>query len=313
MDSPKLGISSCLLGEPVRYDGGHKLNRYLRDTLGTYVRFVPVCPEVECGLPVPREAMHLEGIPDAPRLVTIRSGVDHTARMQKWMAQELNELEHENLSGFIFKARSPSSGIRGVKYYQSDSVSMGPGLFGGAFIKRFPFIPVEDEGRINDPGLRENFIERVFAYHRWLEFLRKGFSIGRLVEFHGRHKLMLMAHSPKHYTVLGRIVANAKRYREDNLKETYLKVLLEGMTLRATVKKNTNVLQHIAGYFKKDLSGVDKIELHEVINSYHKGLVPLIVPITLLSHYVRKFDEPYLKKQYYLSPNPAELMLRNHV
>jgi uncharacterized protein YbgA (DUF1722 family) len=257
--------------------------------------------------------MHLEGTPGSPRFVNRRSGIEHTERMTTWCVKKLRSLEKENLSGFIFKSKSPSSGIRGVKHHQNGSVRMGPGIFGGAFMEQFPLIPVEDEGRLHDPGLRENFIERVFTFHRWQVLAKEGLTTGRLVEFHSRHKLMFMAHSPNHYTQMGRIVAKAGRYNEENLRLEYLSNLMEGMALRATTRKNTNVLQHIAGYFKKALSADEKRELQDVINKYHQGLVPLVVPVTLLNHYVRRFDEPYLKKQYYLDPHPAELMLRNHV
>ena len=315
MEKIKIGISSCLLGENVRYDGGHKLDRYITDTLGQYFEWVPVCPEVAYGLPVPREAMHLLGDPDSPRLVTIRTGVDHTEGMLKWATEKLKELERQELCGFIFKSRSPSSGIGGVKVYTPSGMpsQRGVGIFGGAFTKRFPLIPVIDDGRLHDPGLRENFIERAFVYKRWQEFMKKGSALKELILFHTEHKLLILSHSPKHFSVLGRLVANAKNYKPEELYSEYIKILMESLRLIATIKKNTNVLLHIIGYFKKQLSSNDKQELLEVIESYHKGFVPLIVPITLIKHYVRKFDEPYLKRQYYLNPHPLELMLRNHV
>jgi len=315
MEKIKIGISSCLLGENVRYDGGHKLDRYITDTLGQYFEWVPVCPEVAYGLPVPREAMHLLGDPDSPRLVTIRTGVDHTEGMLKWATKKLKELESQELCGFIFKSRSPSSGIGGVKVYTPSGMpsQRGVGIFGGAFTKRFPLIPVIDDGRLHDPGLRENFIERAFVYKRWQEFMKKGSALKELILFHTEHKLLILSHSPKHFSVLGRLVANAKNYKPEELYSEYIKILMESLRLIATIKKNTNVLLHIIGYFKKQLSSNDKQELLEVIESYHKGFVPLIVPITLIKHYVRKFDEPYLKRQYYLNPHPLELMLRNHV
>ena len=311
----KLGISSCLLGEKVRYDGGHKLDPFLRNTLGRYVDWVTVCPEVESGLPVPRDAMHLVGDPDAPRLVTINTGIDHTNRMLRWVNEKLSELERMDLCGFVFKSRSPSSGIRGVKLYTPEGVLKGRsiGIFAGAFMQRFPLLPVEDEGRLQDPALRENFIERVFVFKRWQEHMRKKGSLGDLVSFHTMSKLLILAHSPKHYTALGKLVAEAKRYRREALHEKYITTLLEGLRLIATAKKNTNVLQHMTGYLKKRLSSDEKQELQEVIENYHKGLVPLIVPLTLLQHHVRKYNVEYLKKQYYLNPHPIELMLRNHI
>jgi len=310
-----LGISSCLLGNNVRYDGGHKLDHFLVDTLGQYVDWLPVCPEVECGLPVPREAMHLVGDPEDPRLVTIRTGVDHTARMKRWAKKRTTELEKEGLCGFVFKSRSPSSGMRGVKIYTDAGMpnTTGSGIFAHVFMKKFPLLPVEDEGRMHDPGLRENFIERVFVYRRWQEYIRKDGSLGGLVAFHTDHKYLVMAHSQKHYTALGKMVASGKSARRDRLHADYLKTLMEGLQLLATPKKNTNVLQHMAGYFKDEISAEEKKELLEVIVSYHDGLVPLIVPITLLKHYVRKYKDAYLSRQVYLNPHPLELMLRNHV
>jgi uncharacterized protein YbgA (DUF1722 family)/uncharacterized protein YbbK (DUF523 family) len=311
----KLGISSCLLGEKVRYDGEHKLDRFLTDTLGAYVDWVPVCPEVESGLPVPREAMHLIGDTEAPRLVTIRSGVDHTGRMRRWANKKVAALADEDLSGFVFKSRSPSSGMRGVKIYSPEGipVSTGSGIFARAFQDRFPLLPVEDEGRLHDPALRENFIERIFAFKRWQEYVSSDKTVGGLVSFHASHKLMIMAHSPKHYSALGKLVADPKKYRREELFERYFATLMEGLQLLATVKKNSNVLQHMAGYFKKQLSADEKQELQDVITNYRRELVPLIVPITLLQHYIRKYNEKYLEQQVYLNPHPLELMLRNHV
>ncbi len=314
MEKIRIGISACLLGQKVRYDGGHKLNPYIVDTLGRYVDWVPVCPEVEYGLPVPREAMRLVGDPVLPRLVTVKTGIDHTDGMKKWAERKLNVLAQEGLCGFIFKSRSPSSGMQNVKVYIEKGMPRGRGIgiFAAAFMEKFPLIPVEDDGRFNDPKLRENFIENAFVFQRWREFLEKGGLLKDLVAFHANHKLLILSHSPKHYTVLGQYVAGSTSYRE-NLSEVYIKTLMEALRLLATTKKHTNVLQHIAGYFKKTLSSDEKQELAEVIDSYHRGLIPLIVPVTLLNHYVRKYNEPYLKKQYYLNPHPLELMLRNHV
>ena len=315
MEKIKLGVSSCLLGERVRYDGGHKLDHFLTDTLGAYVDWVLVCPEVESGLSVPREAMHLVGDVEAPRLVTIRTGVDHTSRMRQWAKKKVTILAAEDLCGFVFKSRSPSSGMRGVKIYSPEGIpnSTGSGIFAKAFQDRFPLLPVEDEGRLHDPGLRENFIERVFVYKRWQEFLASDRTIGGLVSFHTSHKLLVMAHSPKHYSALGKLVADPKQYKRKELFEQYCATLMEGLQLLATVRKNTNVLQHMAGYFKQQLSPDEKQELQDVIANYHQVLVPLIVPITLLHHYVRKYNVAYLKQQACLNPHPVELMLRNHV
>jgi uncharacterized protein YbgA (DUF1722 family)/uncharacterized protein YbbK (DUF523 family) len=318
MPSPiKVGISTCLLGEKVRYDGGHKLDHYLKDTLGRYVHWVPVCPEVESGLPTPREAMHLSGDPENPRLVTVRTGVDHTETVVRWTSGKLDELADEKLCGFVFKNRSPSSGMTGIKIYRDDGTvtRKGSGIFADRFMKRFPLLPVEDDGRLHDPGLRENFIERVFVFHRWRELTDdpKLPPPGRLVEFHSDHKLLIMAHSPKHLRLLGKLVAQGRKLSPGDLYSRYAVILMEGLNLKATTRKNVNVLQHMMGYFKKVLTPDEKQEMLEVIDRYHRGLVPLVVPLVLFSHYVRKYDQPYLRRQHYLKPHPAELMLRTHV
>jgi uncharacterized protein YbgA (DUF1722 family)/uncharacterized protein YbbK (DUF523 family) len=310
----RIGISACLTGQNVRYDGGHQHDRYITDTLGRWFAWVPVCPEVEYGLPVPREAMRLVGDPADPRLVTIKSRIDHTEGMKAWAADRLDQLAHEGLCGFLFKSRSPSSGMAAVKVYpeQGPAVKKGVGIFAGAFMKRFPLLPVEEDGRLNDPVLRENFIERVFVYRRWRELETKNGGVKDLVDFHARHKLLILSHSPKHLTDLGRIVANPQKRKPRELREAYFTTLMEALRLTATAAKQTNVLQHMAGYFKNRLSPDEKAELAELIEQYRLGLLPLIVPVTLISHYVRLYDEPYLKNQLYLHPHPSELMLRNH-
>ncbi len=311
----RLGISSCLLGEKGRYDGGHKLDHYLRDTLGKFVAWVPVCPEVECGLPVPREAMRLVGDPKAPRIVTLSTGIDHTGRMKKWIEKKFDHLETRNLSGFVFKARSPSCGMERVKVWPESGSSFrrGSGMFAQAFRERFPMIPVEDEGRLQDPALRENFVERVFVYRRWQEFLGSGGGISDLAAFHASHKYVIMAHSIRHLRELGRLVSRPKRYSRPELLARYFVLLMQGLKLLATAKKHANVLLHMAGSFKQRLASHEKQELLEVIGRYHRGLIPLVVPVTLIEHYVRICDEPSLRTQVYLHPHPAELMLRNHV
>lgn len=279
------------------------------------MEWFPVCPEVECGLGVPREAMRLVGNSDNPRLMTVNTGLDHTEVMLVWIDNKLKALETENLCGFIFKSKSPSSGIGGVKIYTPSGMPdrKGSGLFGGSFIRHFPHLPAIDEGRLHDPVLRENFIERVFVYRRWKELLDGHYGIRGLIDFHSSHKLLIMSHSPKYVKMLGRMVAESDKRDEHVLLEQYVALLMNGLRLTATISKHTNVLFHIAGYFKKQLQPDEKRELKEVIEDYHRGFVPLIVPMILIKHYVHKFTEPYLEKQYYLDPHPMELMLRNHV
>jgi len=311
----RLGISSCLLGEKVRFDGGHKLDRFITETLGKFVEFVPVCPEVECGLGIPREAIHLAAAPDGPRLVTVRTGVDHTERMRAWARKRVVELEQEDLCGFIFKSDSPSSGMERVKIYSAKGMAdkTGVGLFAQEFMQHFPLLPVEEEGRLHDPGLRENFLESLFTMKRWRETRALGTKRGHLVDFHTRHKLLIMSHSPKHYGVLGKLVAQMKEIPLPEMYERYQTLLMEALRLKTTIKKNANVLLHVMGYFKKNLSPAEKEELLRIVNNYRKGYIPLIVPVTLLNHYMWKYDQTYLKSQYYLDPHPLELKLRNHV
>ena len=315
MEKIRLGISSCLLGHRVRFDGGHRWDRFITDTWGQFVDFVPVCPEVECGLGVPREAMRLLGDPEAPRLLTVRTQKDYTQMMLAWAQKRVLELERENLCGFIFKSKSPSSGLARVKVYGATGqspVPRGVGLFARAFREHFPLLPVTDEGRLHDPGLRENFMERLFVCQRWRQLLAAKAGLGNLVAFHTRHKLQILAHSPAHYRQLGNLVARAKERPLPEVYGQYQSMLMEALRLKATPKKNANVLQHLMGYFKKNLSADEKQELLEIIASYHQGQVPLIVPITLINHYVRQSRQPYLQEQFYLHPHPLELRLRNH-
>jgi len=311
----KLGVSTCLMGEKVRYDGGHKHNRYITQTLGRFFDFVPVCPESECGLGIPREAMRLVGDAGNPRLITNKSRIDHTDKMLSWAAKRLNALEKEDLCGFVFKKDSPSSGLHRVKVYndKGQPVKNGRGFFAAAFTARFPKIPVEEEGRLNDPVLRENFIERVFAMKRWREALQKRQTMGNLVDFHTREKLLIMGHSQKHYREMGRLVATGKQFKTEDLYQRYEVLFFKALDLKATASKNTNVLMHILGYFKKRLPADEKQEILELIENYRKGNLPLIVPVTLMNHFVRKYRQPYLSMQTYLNPHPIDLQLRNHV
>ncbi len=316
----RLGISHCLLGEPVRYDGGHKRNDFLVDVLGRHVEWVPVCPEVEAGFGTPRESMRLVDDVAEPRLMTVRSHHDHTDRMRRYTRKRLRDLQSLNLSGYVFKKDSPSCGTRRVRVYSRDGhlLGTGKGLFADAFQQTFPLTPIEEEGRLQDQGLRENFIERVFGYHRW-QVLNARLTRGRLVAFHTAHKYLLLAHSQRHYRELGRFVANGVATTprgcpiDRQLARTYGHLFMEALAVKTTIRKHVNVLQHLAGHFKGALSDAVRDELHAVIGDYQKGFVPLSVPVTLIRHYVRVLDVPYLRDQVYLAPHPKELMLRNHV
>ena len=311
----KLGISSCLLGNNVRWNGGHKRDRYLTDTLGQFVEWVPVCPEVEVGLGIPRETLRLVGTADNPRLVTTKTRIDHTDAMQRWARKRLKALENEDLCGFIFKSDSPSSGMVRVKVYNDKGMpeKKGIGIFARAFMDHFPLVPVEEEGRLNDPLIRETFIEQVFTLKRWRNARQGRNCVGNVVDFHACHKLVLMAHSPRHLKTMGAMVARGKDLGCTALYREYEALLLDALKLKATVKKHCNVMQHMLGYFRQDLQADEKQELLEVMEHYRRELVPLVVPLTLFKHYVRKYDQPYLERQAYLDPHPVALKLRNHV
>lgn len=307
-----LGVSSCLAGEKVRYDGGHKQHHYITDQLSDYFRFIPVCPEVACGLPIPREAMHLTGDPASPRLITAKTRHDLTDQMHRWSHGRVKELEQLQLRGFIFKKSSPSCGLFRVKVYQDKGppLTSGQGLFARALTAAFPLMPVEEEGRLSDARLRENFIERVYSYDRLLTFIASTPAKADLIQFHTIHKLLLMAHSNEHYRRLGKLVASTLSLQE--LLPSYTKLFMEAFQLIATPAKHANVLMHCQGYFKKQLAPWEKQELLDLTERYRIGQLPLIVPITLLQHYVRRFNETYLSGQLYFAPHPDELMLRNH-
>lgn len=312
-DRIAIGVSSCLLGEKVRYDGGHKHDDYVAETLGAYFRYVSVCPEVGCGMTTPREAIRLEGDPEAPRLMTRISHIDVTEQMLAYCVPQLNELKTADLCGYILKKDSPSCGLRRVKVYRGSSmVKGGSGIFAAALLRQFPLLPIEEEGRLNDAKIRENFIERVFSCKRWQDFLSEKPTLGGLVAFHTRHKMLLMAHNPPIYREMGKLVAQGSSLNFKDLLANYENMFMKGLASSATVKKHTDVLMHIMGYFKKALSSPEKAEMLELIGQYKSGTAPLVVPLTLLRHYISKYDQAYLKNQVYFNPHPGELMLRNH-
>lgn len=308
----KIGISQCLLGEKVRWDGGHKHDRYITGTLGQFVEFVPVCPEVEAGFGVPRESMRLIGDPAAPRLMTFKTKVDHTERMLTWAKKRVETLKGADLCGFIFKCNSPSCSMMRIKVYNKKGMpaKKGVGLFARIFKEQFPLIPAEDDDRLHAPKIRENFIVRIFTLKRWREVLRNKKSIGRLVDFHSRNKLLILSHNQKHYREMGKIVAAGKALPVSVLYQQYEDMLMQALALKTTLKKNMHVLQHLMGCFKKQLSRDEKKELLELFDQYRKGHVPLVVPITIINHYVRKYGQPHLDRQTYLNPHPLELKLR---
>ena len=311
----RVGISACLMGEQVRYDGGHKRNPYLVETLGAYVEWVPVCPEVEMGLGTPCDTLRLVRIGEEIRMVMPKTGADHTDGMRSFARRRVDELAGQDLRGYILKKGSPSCGMERVRVFDAYGVpsKSSLGLFAAALLERSPNLPVEEEGRLADPRLRENFIERVFAYHRLRRLFAGKWGLADLVRFHTGHKLLLMAHAPKAYENLGRAVAGAKAVPHSKFSGDYESEFMRALRVIATPRRHTNVLQHMTGYFRKQLDDDSRGELLALIEDYRKGLVPLVAPLTLIRHYVRKFQISYLQGQVCLDPHPKELMLRNHV
>ena len=314
-ESIRIGISSCLLGQKVRFDGGHKRDAFLVDTFGTFVEWVPVCPEVELGLGTPREALRLVRKGDEIRMVNTRSGRDISTEMRQWAQARADTLAGERLCGYVLKKNSPSCGMERVKIYADAGMAEknGRGFFADALMARFPRLPVEEEGRLSDPRLRDNFVERVFAYVRLRALFAARWTIGDLVRFHTAHKMALLAHSTETYNELGRLVARAKSLARGDVETRYRELFMDALAKMATARKHTNVLLHMAGHFKELLESDEKQELLTSVEDYRIGLVPLVVPLTLIKHHVRRHKVEYLAGQVYLDPHPKELMLRNHV
>lgn len=311
MSAPiRIGISSCLLGQRVRYDANHKLDTYITGTLGRHFEFVPVCPEVAIGLGVPRPPIRLVGDPAAPRALGVKDpSLDVTDGLAAYGHRQAERLGA--LSGYILKSKSPSCGMERVKVYGTGGGSRpGRGIYAAAFMAARPDLPVEEEGRLGDPGLRANFVERVFAYHRWQQLARSGVTARRLVEFHTAHKLTLMAHGERQ-DPLGRLVARAGRTDPRALGETYLHRFMAILARPATRARHANVLLHVLGYLRRALDAEDRRELRELIEQYRTSALPLSVPIALLRHHFRRHPDPWIARQVYLYPDPRELALRD--
>ena len=318
---PRIGISRCLLGDEVRHDGGHKRDPFLVATFGRFVEWVPVCPEVEVGMGTPREAIHLvasEGGARAGvhhvRLLGVKSRTDWTRTMTAFSATRVRALAGQDLAGYVLKKDSPSCGLERVRVHGGPSpVRTGRGLFAEALVSGLPNLPIEEEGRLNDPVLRENFVERVFAYQRLRALFARRWTTGDLVAFHTAHKLQLLSHSRQRYTELGRLVAGASAVPRRELASRYEELFMSALSRPATPGRHADVMMHVVGHLKRKVDGDDRAELLGAIEDHRRGLVPLIVPITLIQHHVRRQKVEYLRGQTYLDPHPRELCLRNHV
>ncbi len=314
MDSvlPLVGVSACVLGEKVRFDSGHKRSNFVSNELGKHFRMKAICPEVAIGLPVPRPTIRL--ISDEQRIKLVETkddSKDYTDAMTRYAKSTADALSQQSLCGYIVCAKSPTCGMERVKVYKKNNAEKdGVGLYTEQLMNRMPWLPIEEDGRLNDPVLKENFITRVYCLADFYRSIGQVPSAGKVVAFHSRYKLTLMAHCPEAYRQLGQLVANIKQYPIEQFVELYRLQLMEAMRNRASRKNNTNVLMHLQGYFKRSLTGQQKAELRQVIDDYRVGLLPLLAPITLIQHYLSAYPDDYLSRQKYLDPYPRELRLR---
>lgn len=312
---PKLGVSACLLGAEVRFNGGHKESHLCTRALTDYFEFVPACPEVAIGMGIPREPIRLVGDAENPQaLGSVNRELNVTQALADYGVQMADELS--DISGYIFMQKSPSCGLERVKVYRENGAPVdggGSGIYAKAFCARHPNLPVEEDGRLNDPILRENFITRVFAYAAWHELLEAGLTRRSLTEFHSRYKYQLMANDPVQYRALGNMLGSMGRSDPNEIAAQYFSDLMAALKKCATRRTHTNVLQHLTGYLKQTISTADKQEIQQLIAQYHQGIVPLIVPLTLLKHHFRQHPDPYVALQVYMQPHPENLSLRNAI
>lgn len=312
---PRLGISACLMGVEVRFNGGHKESHLCTRALNEYFDFVPLCPEVAIGMGIPREPIRLVGDPESPQAVgTVNRELNVTDALADYGTHIAAEVT--DLCGYIFMQKSPSCGLERVKVYRENGAPVdggGRGIYAKAFCERHPNLPVEEDGRLNDAVLRENFITRVFAYAAWQDLLKGGVTRRALTEFHSRYKYQLMANNPAQYKVLGNMLGSMGRSDPNEIAPLYFSELMAALKKCATRSTHTNVLQHLSGYLKQTISAEDKQEIQELIAQYHQGIVPLIVPLTLLKHHFRQHPDPYVALQVYMQPHPENLSLRNAI
>lgn len=311
----KIGVSACLIGEKVRWDATDSRDLFLTETFAKYAELVPICPEIACGMGIPREKVRQIQQDDEIRLIGEESGKDMTEEMAHWAQRILPGLEEEGLCGFVLRSRSPSCALIQAKIFSTTGTPprRGAGFFANMLIDHYPLLPVEASERLQNPMLRANFICRVYVLNRWRELLEKGMNIGNLVDFHTRHKMLIRSHDLHGYQQLGKLLGESSIFNANEIFDTYGTMLFRSLALKATPKKSSDVLMHAMGFFKKELNNEDKHELLEMITAYKNGKIPFIIPVTLLNHYARKYRKPYLTQQYFLNPHPSELKLLNHV
>ena len=309
-----LGISACLMGEKVRYDGGHKRSSFCMNTLTDYFHFTPVCPEVAIGLGIPRQPIRLVGDQTTVRVIgTDNPDLDVTEKLADYGRQKAEELS--DICGYILMQKSPSCGMERVKVYHKNGSPLGksaPGAYAQSLMIEKPLLPIEEEGRLHDPVLKENFFTRVYAYHRWQELLKDP-SHKAVVDFHSIHKYTIMAHNPQDYAALGRVVAEGGKLPLEQLLNDYFVAFMETLKQRATRKSHTNTLMHILGYVKKSVASDERNQFLLQVEEYRRGIVPLVVPMTMLKHFVENHGSDYIRQQTYLQPYPDQLGLRNQI
>lgn len=307
----KVGISACLLGQEVRFDGGHKRSSFCERDLGAHFDYHPVCPEMAIGLGAPRAAIRLVKRHGEVRAEASNGSFDVTERLIAFSEQKARQLDF--LSGYILCAKSPSCGMERVRIYGANnegSAKEGIGLFAKALMAVNPLLPVEEDGRLCDPILRENFVLRVFAYHDWQQLCARGITAAALIRFHSRYKYLVLSHASTYYRTLGKLLGNLGKANLQEVADNYIRGLMAALTLRANRRSHTNVLMHLQGYFKRVLSSTQKQELCETIDKYRTGIFPLLVPLTLIRHHLREHPNSYLAEQVYLNPHPDTLKLR---
>ncbi len=309
-----VGISACLLGDNVRFDGGHKRFAFATEELSPFVRYEAVCPEMAIGLPTPRPALRLvkEASDDVALCFSKEGGDDITQQMQAFSRDKVARLQH--LCGYIVCAKSPSCGMERVRVYEpatNNNRKAGTGIYTRELMRAMPWLPVEEDGRLHDDAIRENFVTRVYALHEFNQLWKSGLTRHGLIAYHSRYKLLLLAHSQPGYRALGPFVAAIDQW--DSLEEyaaEYRQRLMDLLSQPATRSNHTNVLMHVQGYFRSQLTSPQRQELAALIDRYRRGLQPLLAPITLLKHYMKEFPDVYLAQQRYFEPWPEALRLR---
>ena len=309
-----IGVSACLLGREVRFDGGHKRSRFITDSLARYFELSAFCPEVAIGMGTPRQPIRLTGDVGNPQAVGVKTPeLNVTQPLRDYGEKTAGDIH--DLCGFIFKKDSPSCGMERVKVYNDKGMAerTGTGLFAREIMKAHPLLPVEEEGRLNDADLRDNFITRVYVYARWKALINAGLSKSGLLEFHTGHKYLVMSHSPVRYRGLGQMLSDLTRASLADIADSYIASLMQTLSIPATRKRHTNVLQHLLGYLKNTLDSAHRTDLNETIDAYRRGEYPLVVPIRLLQHHFSMHPHPYIRQQVYLDPHPQALLLRNNL